>query len=55
VRIARSGLLKLEMLDASLDKPDYTSAAEDNTTVLKIKQPARTDPYATVLKLTFAR
>jgi alpha-L-fucosidase len=55
VRIARTGLVKLEMLDTSLDKPDYTSAVEDNATVLKIKQPARTDPYATVLKLTFAR
>ncbi len=55
VRIAQTGLLKLEMLDTFLDKPDYTSAVEDNATVLKIKQPARTDPYATVLKLTFLR
>ncbi len=53
VRIARPGLVKVEMLDASLGKLDYASAVEENATVLKIKQPARTNPYATVLKLTF--
>ena len=53
VRIARTGLVQVEMLDASLSQVDCASAVEDNATVLKIKQPTRTDPYATVLKLTF--
>jgi alpha-L-fucosidase len=54
VRIARHGLIKLAMLDKSLGKVDYDSAMENGVTVIKIKQPARIDPYATVLKLTFA-
>ncbi|SPE61013.1 putative Alpha-L-fucosidase [Verrucomicrobia bacterium] len=53
VRIARTGLTKLELLDASLGKAHYTSAIEKNSTLIRIKQPARTDPYATVFRLNF--
>lgn len=53
VRITRTGPVKAELLDASLGKVECSSSVEGNTTVLKIKQPAKIDPYATVLKLTF--
>jgi len=53
LRIGRTGLVRLEMLDASLGKVDYASAIENNATTIRIKQPPRTDPCATVLRLTF--
>jgi alpha-L-fucosidase len=53
VRIARIGLVGVEMVDGALGKVEYGSAVEDGKTVLKIKKPAQIDPYATVLRLTF--
>jgi|SRR5581483_4498440 alpha-L-fucosidase len=53
VRIGRKGLMKAELLDASLPRTEYSSAIENDATVISVKQPAKVDPYATVVKLTF--
>lgn len=54
VRIGRRDLTGVEVLDASLPRAQYTSALDSGATVLTIKKPAKVDPYATVMKLTFA-
>jgi alpha-L-fucosidase len=53
VRISRSALLKAEMLDPALGQLKYSSTTEGTNTLVKIQRPAQTDPYATVIKLTF--
>jgi hypothetical protein len=53
IRIRRTGLLKAELLDASLPALQFSSSVDNGTTVVSLKQPAKVDPYATVVKLTF--
>ena len=53
VRISRTGLLKAELLDGSLPALQYTNSVDGDATVLGLKEPAKVDRYATVVKLTF--
>jgi alpha-L-fucosidase len=53
VRVGRKDLAGVKLLDKSLPRVQFTSAVDKDATVLTIKQPAKVDPYATVLKLTF--
>jgi alpha-L-fucosidase len=53
VRIGRLGLTKMKLLDGSLPRTKFTSAIDHGATVVTITKPAKVDPYATVVKLTF--
>jgi alpha-L-fucosidase len=53
VKLNRAGLVNAEPLESSLGKIEATTTPEGDATSLKIQQPARTDPYATVIRLTF--
>ena len=53
VKLNRVGLAKAELLDSSLGKLETSLSTEANSTTLKLQHPAKTDPYATVLRLTF--
>ena len=53
VDIQRTSLVKAELLDASLGSIQYASTVTNGITAFKIRKPSITDPYATVLKLSF--
>lgn len=53
VRVQRMGAIRAELLDASLGNLEYSTSARGRATVVELKKPARTDPYATVVKLSF--
>lgn len=52
-RIKLTGLEKVELLDASLPSIHWTSTVSQGTTEIQLRKPSKTDPYATVVKLTF--
>ena len=53
VTISRNGLVKYELLDARLKGLKVTTRNAGSSIILDLKQPETTDPYATVVKLTF--
>lgn len=53
VQIKRRGFVKGELLDPALRGLPLSSAAENGGTLLTLQRPTVTDPYATVIKLTF--
>jgi len=53
VTIARGDFIKGELLDGKLSGLNITSAMASDHTTLMINRPAKVDPYATVIKLTF--
>jgi alpha-L-fucosidase len=55
VRIARGDFVKAELLDSKLKGLKVESDSAGNLTTLKLQRPATIDPYATVVKLTFAK
>jgi len=55
VNIARGDFLKAELLDSKLKGLKLTSVSTNGVTTLTLARPETCDPYATVIKLTFAR
>ncbi len=53
VNISRKGFIHAELLDRSLPSIPISAKMTNGTTVLSISKPARVDPYATVVKLSF--
>jgi alpha-L-fucosidase len=53
VRVDRNDLVTAGLLDASLPTLKYTSTVSGNTTEITLEKPAQTDPYATVIQLSF--
>jgi alpha-L-fucosidase len=53
VRVDRNDLLDARLLDASLPALQYTSTVSGKATEITLRRPARTDPYATVIQLSF--
>jgi alpha-L-fucosidase len=51
--IERNDFAKAKLLDASLPKLKYAKNVSENSTEIMIEKPAQTDPYATVIKLSF--
>jgi alpha-L-fucosidase len=51
--IERTGLAKAELLDSHLPTPDFACTSSENSTTVAFKKPAATDPYATVIRLSF--
>lgn len=54
LHVDRNDFVKAGLLDASLPELEYTHSGLGKSTEIKIRKPAKTDPYATVIKLTFA-
>jgi len=55
LRIARGDFVKAELLDSKLNGLKIESDSTGNLTTFKLQRPAAIDPYATVVKLTFAK
>ncbi|MGE5458706.1 MAG: alpha-L-fucosidase [Methanococcaceae archaeon] len=55
IQIKQSGFKKAEVLDKKLSPIKFKSYNNNGTTIVKIKKPAKVDPYATVVKLTFSK
>jgi alpha-L-fucosidase len=53
IRVNRTDLVTAGLLDASLPALKYASMVSGNATEIKIEKPAKTDLYATVIKLSF--
>jgi alpha-L-fucosidase len=53
VRIDLTNLVDAKFLDGSLPGLQYSKAIENGATIVTIKRPAKIDPYATMVKLTF--
>lgn len=53
VKIARTGLQKVELLDPTLAKIQCQRVVADGATVVTISRPERVDEYATVVRLAF--
>jgi alpha-L-fucosidase len=53
IRVNRTDLLQASLLDASLPALAYTTTVSGPATEITLQKPAQTDPYATVVDLTF--
>jgi alpha-L-fucosidase len=51
--IHRTGFLHASLLDSTLPAVQVQATATNDESVLSIPQPAKVDPYATVIELTF--